>query len=140
MFNTGITNHFTTFCSLSNLKNIRNFVDSSLTKASVNTVDKEMIILAVDEVCSNSIIHSNRENPNSIIDIYLKTLENQVVVEIKDSGAKFNYEAYQLPTVDGLIKSKSKGKMGLMIVKNVIDKIEYEHKSHSNVFRLTKKI
>jgi serine/threonine-protein kinase RsbW len=140
MFNTKIANHYTTFCSLNNLKNIRSFVETTLVDAQLSITDTALIVLAVDEICSNSIIHGNKENPNSLIDIDLKLIDNEVVVEIKDKGTAFNYYNYKDPSVTQLITSKSKGNMGLMMVRSIMDKIEYEHSTNSNTFRLRKKI
>ncbi len=140
MFNSSITNHYTTFCSVQNLKKIRNFVEKSLLKSNINIRDTEMIVLAVDEVCSNSIIHSNSQNPNSFIDIFLKLKKGEVFVEIKDKGKEFDYNAYQEPSISQLIKEKAKGKMGLMMVRNIMDKMEYIHEKDLNIFRLVKKV
>ncbi|MFN0048273.1 MAG: ATP-binding protein [Cytophagales bacterium] len=140
MFKSTVTKHYSTFCSLQNLRNIRNFVEESLSKTSLNTKDAQLIVLAVDEICSNSIIHSNNQNPNSLIDILLKMNKGEVVVEIKDNGKYFNYSTYKEPTVLQLIKNKAKGSMGLMIVRNVMDKVEYRHQKDTNILRLSKKI
>jgi len=99
-----------------------------------------MIVLAVDEVCSNSIIHSNEENSESLIDIFLKMSKGEVVVEIKDKGKRFDYNAYRETSITQLIKDKSKGKMGLLLVRNIMDKIEFTHEKDLNIYRMVKKV
>lgn len=140
MLNSTVTKHFSTFCSLNNLKPIRDFVENQLLDNHVDDYETAMIVLAVDEVCSNSIIHSNQQNPNSLIDIFLKLNNNEVTVEIKDKGKHFDYDSYKEPKIDALIKNKDKGSMGLLLVRRVMDKTEYFHQNDVNIFRLIKKV
>jgi serine/threonine-protein kinase RsbW len=51
-------------CSIDNLKEIRSFVNKRLQELSVSELEINMIVLAVDEICANIIIHSNKSDIN----------------------------------------------------------------------------
>jgi serine/threonine-protein kinase RsbW len=132
--------HFTTFCDTKNLKLIRDFVSSKLSENQISTSTIDMIVLAVDEICSNAIIHSNLSNPNLFLDVSLTFKSPELMVEVKDKGNFFSLDNYQEQSIMDLILLKRKGNMGLMLVKKIMDKIEYERENEFNICRMYKKV
>lgn len=134
-------NKLTITCSKTNLLKIRQFVSKVLTGYEVQELEAHKIILAVDEVCANLIIHSNDCNPDQKIHLRLeKEAGSRITFTIKDSGHSFNYLAYQEPSMEDIITSKRKGGVGLMLVKRIMDEIEFSKEENCNICRLTKKI
>lgn len=129
-----------TFCIVSNLQKIRDFLRQSLEKKNISDADQNLIILAVDEICTNSIIHGNNQNPECAIDISVSYKQNEVVIDISDKGKNFNFDSYYEPSISQLITDKSKGSMGLMLVKKIMDKIEFNRINEINTCRLVKRI
>ncbi|MEP0366661.1 MAG: ATP-binding protein [Cyclobacteriaceae bacterium] len=128
-------------CSKSNLLKIRQFVTDILTSYEVQELEAHKIILAVDEVCANLIIHSNNCNPNHKIEVEIKhPSTSKLVFIIRDSGISFNYKAYHEPSIEDIISSKRKGGVGLMLVKRIMDEVEFSKDKNCNICRLTKKI
>ena len=138
--NNQIPKHFSTFCSLQNLKLIREFLSKNLGGHHIKESDQQMIVLAVDEICSNSIIHGNKENANDLIDVFLNFRPGEVIIEIIDKGLSFDFSSYQEQTIESLIQKREKGSMGLMLVKRIMDRIEYKREKDRNICRLIKKI
>lgn len=131
---------FNTLCTKENLAQIRDFLRNNLSIKHVLDPTQNQIILAVDEICANSIIHANQENKNKCIDIYLKYYDNQIQIEIIDKGSFFDFSNYQEPNMQTLIAQKQKGSMGLMLVKRIMDNIEFSRCNDKNVCKMTKKI
>jgi len=131
--------NYHTFCVTSNLQKIRDFLRGNLEEKNVNDKEQNLIILAVDEICSNSIIHGNKENSSSTIDVSIRYEADLVVIDIKDQGLTFDYGRYSEPTIDQLIMTKQKGSMGLMLVKKIMDKIEFFTENGTNVCRLVRR-
>ena len=129
-------------CSTYNLKEIRTFVSNSLDELDINSSDSNLIILAVDEVCSNRIIHSNNCNQkeNLTVDVSLTREENGIYFEIKDSGIPFNLNEYAEPSIDDIVKNKTKGSLGLILVRKIMDHIDFEVKNSINICRLFKRV
>jgi serine/threonine-protein kinase RsbW len=136
------SNSITVTCDKKNLRSIRDFVSNSLREFGIDENMNNMIVLAVDEVCANLIIHSNNCNTEETIQLDIK-LERQpegLLFEIFDRGRFFDYETYQEPSLAEIITKKKKGSIGLMLVRRIMDKIEFSHESTHNVCRLFKKI
>ena len=57
-----------------------------------------------------------------------------------DDGTVFDINAFQEPTIDNLISVKRKGGLGIRLVKNIMDNIEYLTRDGKNVCRLTKQL
>jgi serine/threonine-protein kinase RsbW len=125
---------------VSNLQKIRDFLRQSLKQRNISDAEQNLIILAVDEICSNSIIHGNNQNPDSEIDICVSYLSNEVVIDIKDQGKAFDFSDYHEPSVSQLVNNRNKGSMGLMLVKKIMDKIEFNRINETNTCRLVKRV
>ncbi len=129
-------------CDKYNLKEIRKFVSDTLRQISVSEDNTNMIVLAVDEICSNLIIHSNECNEQQFIEltIQVKHEPEGIVFEIIDNGHAFNYSTYEEPSLAEIIKQKRQGGMGMMLVRRIMDSIEFRSEKSHNVCRLFKKI
>lgn len=129
-------------CSTYNLKEIRAFISNCLVEFDINSSDANLIILAVDEVCSNRIIHSNNcnENENLTVSISLTKDEYGICFEIKDSGIPFNINEYHEPSIDDIVKNRIKGSLGLILVRKIMDRIEFEAQNSINICRLFKRV
>lgn len=127
------------FCDVSNLEVIRNFLRINLEQNKICEKIQNLIILAVDEICSNSIIHGNNQDSKAQIDVSISYTDENIVIDIKDKGKFFDYSQYKTPTVQELISNRQKGSMGLMLVKKIMEKIEFFRENGINVCRLVKK-
>ena len=78
-------------CSKTNLAKVRQFVSQLLDNAlDISEVEAHKMVLAVDEICANLIIHSNHCNPTRKIEIIVELKKGeQVIFIIKDQGIKF---------------------------------------------------
>ena len=65
--------------------------------------------------------------------------EDEVQFEISDFGVGFNFCRYKEPSLDQIIKEKKKGGVGLILVKRIMDNMEFFRKSNRNVYRLSEK-
>ncbi len=66
---------FTTTCSKDKLKEIRIFVSGVLDLYSISDIKKNELVLAVDEVCANLIIHSHNCNEMEHLDLVVNVEE-----------------------------------------------------------------
>ena len=127
-------------CNTSHLKDARNFLNKVLKKTGLNETDQNAIVLAVDEVCANIIIHSECDN-KQIIELNVEWKGNKLIFEIIDQGiSTFDINAYTGPELDEIIQSKRKGGVGILLVKKIMDKIEIFTSNGSNICRLYKTI
>jgi serine/threonine-protein kinase RsbW len=101
-------------------------------------VDRHQLTLAVEEVCTNLIIHSHASNPKEVIYLEVKELEKKLAIEITDKGDAFNLLEYEVPDLKKVIEEKRKGGIGILLVKKIMDEIEFESKNGKNTCRLIK--
>ncbi len=132
---------FKTNCKRERLKEIRHFVAKVLTDIGLPEIDAHKVILAVDEVCANLIIHSNKSNPSEYLELSVEDHgKDGVLFEIIDYGIGFSYNNYKEPTLEEIIRKRKKGGLGIMLVKNIMDTVEFKNEGNKNICRMIKKI
>ena len=128
-------------CSKSRLGDIREFLQRVLSENAIPEVTVNTLILAVDEVGANLIIHSHNCNPDEHIELKVTVSGNsEITFDIIDRGDGFNIGEYKEPSISDIVKSKRKGGIGLMLVRRIMDEIELIQGKKKNVYRLHKKI
>jgi serine/threonine-protein kinase RsbW len=126
-------------CSLSNLKGMREFIRNSLKGQGVPDLELGAIVLALDEMCSNLMIHAHHCNPDHHIAMTIHIPgQHQFIFEIIDDGSMFDINQFHEPELDSLVHEKRKGGLGIRLVKSIMDKIEYVREDGKNICRLTK--
>lgn len=128
-------------CSLSNLKGIREFVRNILKDQHVPEIEMSAIVLALDEMCSNLMIHAHHCNPDHLLELHIDIPEHgKFIFEIIDDGSVFDINEFHEPELDNLIHQKRKGGLGIRLVKAIMDNVEYLKRGNKNVCRLTKQL
>jgi serine/threonine-protein kinase RsbW len=104
-------------------------------------IEINKLVLAVDEICANLMIHSHDCNPKESIELLIHVNENDgITFEITDQGIGFNTSKYKEPSLQEIVREKKKGGLGLMLVKRIMDQVEFKNDSNHNVCRLYKRI
>ena len=128
-------------CSLNNLKGIRDFIRESLKGHDVTEVAMNEIVLAIDEMCSNLMIHAHHCNPEHMLELHIQVpKKGNLIFEIVDDGSVFDINHFNEPDLDNLVQEKRKGGLGIRLVKSIMDNVEYLHRGGKNVCRLTKRV
>ena len=125
-------------CSTAALAELRSFLQQNKVIFKLSEVDRHQVTLAVEEVCANLIIHSHACNPKEEIHLEVKELNKKIIVEITDKGDAFNLLEYKVPDLSQVIEEKRKGGIGILLVKKIMDEIEFESKNGKNICRLIK--
>lgn len=128
-------------CSIENLKGVRDFIRGALKDHGVSDLQISEMVLALDEMCSNLMIHAHHCNPDELFELKIEVeKDNPVVFEIIDDGSSFDINQFSEPELGNLVHEKRKGGLGIRLVKSIMDKIEYQHASGKNICRLIKKV
>jgi serine/threonine-protein kinase RsbW len=124
-----------------NLSEIRKFVENFLEVNSVSLQDKEKIILAIDEACTNKIKHAYNFDGSKLISITLEIKDKIFIARISDWGKSFEPTQIPVPDLEENYKSRKKGGYGIYLMKKLMDQIEYKFlESGENVIILKRKI
>ena len=128
-------------CSIENLKGVRDFIRTSLKNHSISDLVISELVLALDEMCSNLMIHAHHCNPDDLFELHILVENNKpLVFELIDDGTVFDINQFSEPALNNIINEKRKGGLGIRLVKSIMDKIEYQKISGRNVCRLTKSL
>lgn len=128
-------------CSKDSLKAIRSFVNETLSGFAVPELEANLLVLAVDEICANRIIHSNNNDQSMYVEVVIKKEDNDdIIFEIIDAGTPFDNTSYKEPNLVHLIQERRKGGLGLMLVNRIMDAIEVTTVGDLSVFRMYKKL
>jgi serine/threonine-protein kinase RsbW len=127
-------------CEKSRLADLRLFLSEVLEPIGISEIAKNQMILAVEEVCANLIIHSHGCNPKDNIHLRVYIESNKIIFEIADSGLAFNLLEYKAPELAEVVKKKKKGGLGILLVRKIMDTIEFENNKDKNICRLVKRL
>lgn len=127
-------------CTKKNLKPIRDFVSAYLHDLALSDILMNQIVLAVDEICANLIIHANHEDPAKFISLTIDQPEDMVRFEISDNGLAFRQSEYKEPNIGEYVKVGRKGGVGVALVNRIMDKVEFRSSGGRNTCLLYKRI
>ena len=127
-------------CSKKNLKTIRDFVTQYLSQYELSEIVLNQIVLAVDEISANLIIHANQENAEKFMELAIERKNGQLLFEISDNGVSFQRSNYKEPDIEEYIRIGKKGGVGIAIVNRIMDKVEFTTQDGRNVCRLYKTV
>ncbi|MDX2302887.1 MAG: ATP-binding protein [Microscillaceae bacterium] len=136
-----MTHHFKVNCLRDNLKLIREFVQTVLTEYPLSEIETNQLILAVDEVCSNLIIHAHDCNPDINIEINILGSEELILFEIIHKNTdNFDFSQYKNPSLKKIVQERRKGGIGLILVNKIMDNVEVKNENTFNIWRMSKYI
>jgi serine/threonine-protein kinase RsbW len=130
--------HIRIYCKISALAELRSFLQKTLGDLHLNESEQHQLTLAVEEVCANLIIHSHHCNERDQISLEVKPSAAKIIFEIKDQGQAFNLLDYEIPDIKKVIGEKRKGGLGIILVRKIMDEIEFESEKGTNTCRLIK--
>ncbi len=130
---------YSTSCSKSRLRDIRGFTEGVLRKHDMDELEISAVVLAVDEVCANLIIHGHECDEKDELQLEIDIRNDKVIFDIIDRSEMFNINKYKEPQLEDIIKMQRKGGLGLILVKKIMDEIRIFPKGEFYVCQLTKK-
>lgn len=96
--------------------------------------------LAVDEACTNIITHGYKGmDPGSII-LSFRIEPGRILVQITDFGHVFEPVAGPKPDVEAALEDRELGGLGLYLIYQTMDNIDYQSSEDGNTLTFTKYI
>lgn len=126
-------------CERANLGPVRHFVMAWLDSFGLPERLVGQLLVAVDEVCANIIVHGNQENPRAWVTIRLQKPDHTLMFELLDRGTSFEPPPYEQIDIAKHVKGGRKGGLGLTLVHLIMDRVEFNTTPEGvNVCRLYK--
>jgi serine/threonine-protein kinase RsbW len=98
----------------------------------------DQIVIAVDEACSNIIRHAYGGDPAQQIQIVVDTYPDRLEITLSDQGRRFDPSTYREPDPQKLARSGQRGGLGLLLMRRLMDEIQYDYRDEFNIVRLIK--
>ena len=134
--NEAIRHSFTRVAEMPNLPLFRNFVVEVCQFWKVNGQITESLKLAIDEVCSNLILHGYKGMEAGDIRLTVTDLRSEILITVEDYGHPFDPSFHREPELSDDIDERKIGGLGVFIVKEVVDELSYESKNGKNCLSL----
>ena len=122
---------------LQNLSDLLAFVNACLDENGCPKELKNEIKIAVEEIFVNIASYAYKPDKGSVtITIHLWT--DGITLEFEDSGAAYNPLEKDDPDVSLSAKERQLGGLGIFMVKNIMDHVEYTYKNGKNILTIKK--
>lgn len=96
--------------------------------------------LSIDEILTNTISYGYDDEEAHRIEIIVRVEADSLVVVITDDSAPFDLSAESQADVESGLEDREIGGLGIFLVHQMMDKVEYERVDGRNVVTLTKSI
>ena len=125
---------------LESLSVFREFISDCCAKFKVPNGIVFDLKLAVDEACTNIIEHGYKGmDPGSII-LSFRITPDRILVQITDFGHIFEPAETPKPDVEAALEDRELGGMGLYLIYQTMDNIDYQSSEDGNTLTFTKYI
>ena len=123
-----------------NLTTIRDFAIKSGQKFGYNPRQLNGLKLSLDEICTNIIRYAYKDAQTGNIRIEMERSNNKVVTKIIDQGVSFDFDDVVDPDLGRYVKEQKKGGLGIYLVKQLNEDVEYSRVGKQNVLTLTNQV
>lgn len=94
------------------------------------------INLVLTEAMVNAIRHANTSDPDKMVQIIIFITNDELVIQVHDSGQGFDINAIPEPDTEALVESGR----GIFLIKALMDTVCYRNVNGGNVLEMTKKL
>jgi len=117
-----------------NLALVRDFVRAFLETVELSAAEKELMVLGLDEACTNVIRHAYHQALDRPIALHCECTEAGVIFRIRDFGAQCDPAALRGRPLDCV----QPGGLGIHLMRRAFTEIEYCLKQEGTELRLTR--
>ena len=127
--------------TLENIEVVTDFVNAELDRLDCPEHARAQIDIAIDELFGNiaRYAYDPQEGPATV---RIETQENpqRVILTFTDHGVKYNPLLKEDPELPKKARERSIGGLGIFMVKQTMDAVEYQYKDGSNILTLVKNL
>jgi anti-sigma regulatory factor (Ser/Thr protein kinase) len=94
--------------------------------------------LVLEELLTNTISYGYGDKSVHLIEIRLEVRGDQLIIRTVDDGLAFDPRTAKEPNTESSLKDRAIRGLGVHLVKNLMDRVEYRHKDGKNHVTLRK--
>lgn len=104
------------------LVRLRKWLRDELAGHGVPKQEQSNLLLAVGELCANSIQHAYEGRGGQPIQVSVRSSDDSLVIEVEDFGKPFDADGYETPDLEAIPESG----YGLFLVKTIADSLSFD--------------
>ncbi len=120
-----------------NLYQITDYVEETLESLGVPMEHITSICIAIEEVYVNIASYAYMDETGKV-DLEIDTKDSFIKIVFFDEGTPYNPLEKEDPDLDLPPEERQQGGLGIFMVKNIMDDVQYEYKDNKNVLTLIK--
>ena len=126
---------------MENVAAFRTFVEDACRRVGVDDSVCYDLKLAVDEACSNLVVHGYKGRDPGPIRVSFASTADEIVITITDRAPPFHPDDAPVPKLDAPASERRPGGLGWHMIKKLVDQLEYESDAkRGNRLKMVKKI
>lgn len=121
---------------------MENFVATFAAEQGLATEDKARILIVLEELFTNLAKYGypNRTEPAGVAEVMLELDSDQLTIEFSDDGQEFDPLAIAASDLEQAADDRPAGGLGLRIVRELADEVNYSRRDGRNVIRLIRRV
>jgi serine/threonine-protein kinase RsbW len=124
---------------LSELKRMSEALSAWCRGNAVSAATELEVNLALDEIVSNVICHGWKDDGEHQLHVRISRVEDELRVEVEDDAAPFNPLEVPAPDLDQPLEQRPVGGLGIFLVQQIMDGLEYRRLDGRNLLIMKKK-
>ena len=109
---------------LSELEMVRRFVEQQCTALRIDPSVVYDLLLAVEEIATNIIVHGYRRQPGTI-DVVVRHVADGLEIRLRDHAPPFDPTVIPAPDLSAPLARRPLGRMGIHLARQLVDSMTY---------------
>ncbi|MBE5917777.1 MAG: ATP-binding protein [Pseudobutyrivibrio ruminis] len=122
---------------IENLYQITDYVEEKLETIGVSQEHITSICIAIEEVYVNIASYAYKDEAGKV-DLEIDTEDSSIKIRFIDGGTPYNPLEKDDPDINLPADEREQGGLGIFMIKQIMDTVEYEYKDSQNILTLTK--
>jgi amino acid adenylation domain-containing protein len=122
---------------IENLDKVLDFLNAELEAINCPQKVRKQLFIAAEEIFVNIAYYAYRPETGSAL-IRINSDENEIWIEFEDSGKPYNPLEKPDPDITVPVEDRPIGGLGIFMVKQIMDLVEYKYENNRNLFKIKK--
>lgn len=124
-----------------NWKLVYDFLSEFIDAMNVDSEIKINVLLSAEEIFTNIARYAYSDSQGDVlVDIEFYPEKEALQINFKDSGVPFDPTKWEMPDISQGFKERKIGGLGIFMVRNMMDEMQYFYENGSNNLLIIKKI